>query len=164
MVRGELVGGRFYIERSLARTASLETYRAVDSSDSTQVVVRVFPTLSTAGAAHLERVCSALWHHPHPGIEPIVAWGRGSSGEGFTVARIADGPTLEEANSDGMRDVDQHHVVRRALEGLAHMHELGLAHGAVSAEAIVLPRGIAGGALLTETTLVPPALVLREGS
>ncbi|MBL8739465.1 MAG: hypothetical protein JNK04_00175 [Myxococcales bacterium] len=164
MVRGELVSGRFYIERSLSRGASMETYRATDSTDSSPVVVRVFPTLSTAGAAHLERVCTALWHHPHPGVEQIVAWGRGSSGEGFTVARVTDGPTFEEANSDGMRDADLHHVIRRALEALGHMHELGLAHGAVSAEVIVLPRGLSGSALLTETTLVPASLAVEEGS
>jgi hypothetical protein len=164
MVRGELVGGRFYVDRCLSRSVSMGVYRAIDSTDSTPVVVRVFPTLSTAGASHLERVCTALWRHPHPGIEQIVAWGRGSSGEGYTVARVPDGPTLEEANTDGMREGDQYHVVRRALEALGHMHELGLSHGAVSAEAIVLPRGLAGGSLLTETTLVPPSMVLGEGS
>lgn len=164
MVRGELIGGRFYVDRCISRSASMGVYRAIDSTDSGLVVVRVFPTLSTAGAGHLERVCSALWRHPHPGIEQIIAWGRGSSGEGYTVARVPDGPTLEEASSDGVRDGDLYHVVRRALEALGHMHELGLSHGGVSAEAIVLPRGIAGGSLLTETTLVPPSLVLGEGS
>ncbi len=164
MVRGELVGGRFYVDRCLSRSASMSVYRAIDSTDSAPVVVRVFPSLSTAGAAHLERVCSALWRHPHPGIEQIVAWGRGSGGEGYTVSRVPDGPTLEEATSDGMREGDHYHVVRRALEALAHMHELGLSHGAVSAEALVLPRGMAGSSLLTETTLVPSSLVLAEGS
>jgi len=164
MVRGELVGGRFYIERCVHRSASMAVYRALDSTDSAEVVVRVFPTLSTAGAQHLERVCAALWRHPHPGIERIVAWGRGSSGEGYTAALVPDGPSLEEAFTDGLRESDQHHVLRRVLEALGHMHELGLAHGNVSAEAIVLPRGVAGGSLLIDTTLIPPELLSAEAS
>lgn len=164
MVRGELFGGRFRIERSVSRSTSMQVYRALDESDSSAVMVRIFPTLSSAGALHLERVCSALWQHPHFAIEPIVTWGRSPSGAGHTVSRVPDGPTLEEANSDGMRDADLEHVARRTLEALTHLHDLGVVHGGVSAEAVVLPRGVAGDSMLTETTLVPAGLILGESS
>ncbi len=164
MVRGELLGGRFYIDRCLQRSASLDVYRALDSMTSTNVTLRIYPDLSTAGAQHLERVCGQLWQSPHPGIERLVAWGRASGGEAYTAVLVPDGPTLEDALADGLANGDAYHVLRRTLEALAHLHGLGLAHGHLSEVAVVLPRGQASGALLTDTTLVPPGLIASEAS
>jgi len=164
MERGEVLDGCFWIERCVQRSATLEVYRAVDTRDSTPVHVRVHVDLSSTGIERLEWSCASLFAHPHPALERVVAWGTTERGARYVAIEVPNGPLLEELVADRLLDEDISRVTTRALEALGHLHTLGLCHGALSATAIVLPRGICAGATLVDVTMVPSSLIASEAS
>lgn len=164
MERGELIDGCFWIDRCLHRSAAIDVYRAVDVRDSSLVLVRVYVALSSTGLEHFSRTCTLLAEHPHPAIERLVAWGSFSESAVYAAVAPPAGPTLAEAMEHGVSGSDAMIVTKRALGALRHLHALRVAHGDITARAIVLPQGDASLATLTGLALVPSALIAVEDS
>lgn len=164
MERGELIDGCFWIDRCVYRTASTHIYRAIDVRDRSPIVVRVHTDLSSAGVAYFERTCAVLAASPHPCLERVLGWGALEEDARYAASWLPEGTTVDEALDAGLTAAETTAIATRALAGLARLHEAGVAHGALTSASLVLPGGNPAAALLSEITLVPPALVAAEAS
>jgi len=186
MERGDLIDGTYFVERCVARSAAHEVYQAVDVRDSSARVVRVHRSLSTSGIGRFEATCAVLAAHPHPALERLLGWGALPGNARYAVLEVPNGPSLAELLPDGpgghearktasnasasdtiRTRLPVHDVFRlasRLLQALGHLHALGIAHGGLSAAAVLLPLRFAAATALVDVELVPAAMAASESS
>lgn len=173
MERGDLIDGSYFVERCIARSAAHEVYQAVDIRDSAARIVRVHRSLSSSGITRFESSCAVLAAHPHPALERLLGWGALPGNARYAVIEVPNGPSLAELlpeadASDVVRTrLPAHDVFRlssRLLQALGHLHALGIAHGGLSASAVLVPLGFAAATALVDVELVPAAMVASESS
>lgn len=136
------------LERCLSRDALGELYRA--SRGRMQFAVRVFApnvTLDEARVASLTADLQQLQTATHPAIVRVLEIKRDAAhGRLYVVSEWFEGRTLREI-LDEKRHLEPAEVVpmlRLLLDGLTALHAMGVQHGMLRPEALVIERGSNG--------------------
>ncbi len=137
---GNLIAGRFEIERLAGRGGMALVYRARDLSTGTVVAVKV---LHDEGSPHaverFARETAVLADLTHPAIVRHVSHGRTERGQLFLAMEWLEGSTLSAVlKRGGLVARDAVELVRRVAEGLGAAHARGFLHRDVKPSNILL--------------------------
>jgi len=128
---GEIVGGRYQIERHLGSGGMGEVYLALDSTLGRRVAVKVLPAKAECNPTARERLrreARAAAGLDHPFICKIHEVGE-ADGESFIVMEFIDGDTLHQLTSKGPVPVRQVLDIAHALsQALEEAHGRGITH------------------------------------
>ena len=91
-----------------------------------------------AGADRIRRQAELLAAAHHPGVVELIGV-EGSVDRPVLVTVVVDGPTLAAPMPLAVEEVAG--LVREVAETLAHLHDLGIVHGAVAPEHVLLRAG-----------------------
>src|SRR5262245_5151028 len=92
---GELVSGRFAIERKVGAGGMGEVYRALDRQTGEVVAIKVLLEHRQDGAARFAREADVLSEISHPGIVRYINRGTMPSGEPYLVIEWLEGEDLK---------------------------------------------------------------------
>ena len=125
---GSWIGGRYEIVAELGSGGSADAYEARDAFDDARVTVKVLRERSTEAFFHAELSRLRDLYHPNlPRLRDV------SVGElPYFVTDYVEGRPLSEA------DVDPHRTLVDVLRALSFIHDLGIRHGDVSPDNILV--------------------------
>jgi|HubBroStandDraft_2_1064218.scaffolds.fasta_scaffold25489_2 serine/threonine protein kinase len=148
---GELVAGRFRIERRAGHGGMGTVYRAGDASTGGHAAVKVMAKQSKSVAARFLREAEILAELSHPAVVRYIAHGTTADGEPFLAMEWLEGEDLAERLTRGALGVGESlAVVRRAAEGLAIAHARGVVHRDLKPSNLFLVGGDAGRATVID--------------
>ncbi|MDI3282151.1 serine/threonine-protein kinase [Polyangium sp. 15x6] len=170
---GELVAGRFEVERLVARGGMGTVYRAIDRSEGAEVALKLIalPTDDKDTLSRFEREAAMLARVKHPRVVRYVARGRFDAGHAYLVMQWLDGEDLHSVLQRGpLATEDTLAVLACAAEALAAVHAEGIVHrdvkpanlllrGGASADVVLLDFGIARPLRATKPITVTGTLV-----
>ena len=134
---GAILAGRYQLIDRIRSGASATVWQAHDSVDNDSVALKFCPAAAD-GANRLQREYSDMRALDHPGIVRALRSHAGHDPP-FLVLEHVDGPELRTAMGADPRNWIP--VLRPALDGLAHAHARGVAHGDLSLHNIVVGPG-----------------------
>lgn len=142
LLEGQTVGGRFFIETAVRRAPAFSVSRASDSHRLAPVaMVMLHPEAD--GAAALRDATRAA-EVGHPGLLPAVATGRHGTLAWF-VEPWCDGSALAELLEGGhLTSGRSVHIALDLLAALNALHAIGVVHGAVTADNVMVDRDWSG--------------------
>ncbi|HUH05435.1 MAG TPA: serine/threonine-protein kinase [Kofleriaceae bacterium] len=149
MRSGELIAGRYRIERKVGAGGMGTVFRALDA-DGDVFAVKILNRQLEADIARFEREAELLSSLRHPGIVGYVEHGV-EAGQHYLVMRWADGRTLAEllqARRLSVREVIT--VGIRIAEALHVAHEIGVLHRDLKPGNIALPSDDPASAILLD--------------
>lgn len=129
---GDVVARRYHIEETLGAGSLAVTYRARDEVTGEVVALKV---VDAAGAVHLEREFFALRGLRHPHLARVIDYVRLDAGGALASAYIV-GATLDRADLSAADAFA--HALRDVASALAFLHAVGLIHGDVKPENVVV--------------------------
>lgn len=137
----EVLEGRFRIVSALAQSDRGEVYVAEQLSLGRRVTLRVFrPPLSERFEEEVRRLAAVA----HPAAVRVIDSGK-SEGVQFLVSELADGPRLsDELKGEPLLPERALELLTQIAEGLAALHDKGLAHGDLRASTVMLVKGARG--------------------
>ena len=129
MLPGDIVNGRFEIER-LAGTGGMgAVYRGLDRATGEPVAVKVLLEGRTSGASRFEREAQLLSQLKHPGLARYVAHGAMPSGERYLVMEWLEGEDLSRRLQRARLTIDESLLLTaRVAEALEAVHAHGVIH------------------------------------
>jgi serine/threonine protein kinase len=129
MREGELIGGRFEIERLAGAGGMGEVFRALDRVTGEAVAVKVMLGEKSAQSGRFAREIEVLSELRHPAIVRYVAHGVGPAGEPFLAMEWLEGEDLSERLSRGALSVSETvKLGTRVAEALSLAHAGGVVH------------------------------------
>lgn len=146
---GDLLGGRYRIERELGAGGNATVYLARDLKHDRDVAVKVLAPAITEGLARDRflreiRIVSRL---QHPGIVPLFDSGD-AEGRLYYVMPVVSGETLRQRMRRGQMDpAEVLTVLREVAESLRYAHSQGVIHRDIKPENVLL---VDGRALVTD--------------
>jgi tetratricopeptide (TPR) repeat protein len=167
MKPGDVIAGRFELDRLAGSGGMGCVYRAHDRDSGADVAVKVL--LGDAGR-HRERFARearVLEQLRHPSIVGHVAHGTTPEGELFLAMEWLDGEHLGARLSRGPLGVEETVALgRRLLSGLAAAHAIGVVHRDIKPANVYLPEGAAEQAKLLDFGIArfTGAVMTRTGS
>ena len=138
---GELLCGRYRIERLLGQGGMADVYRAVDTTNDETVAVKLVRSSDPTLARRLAQETKALASLEHPGLVRLLD--AGVHGEqAFLVMELVEGPTLSARLRRGPLSPSRTAVLGRTLAGaLAYVHGQGIVHRDVKPGNVLLGPG-----------------------
>jgi serine/threonine protein kinase len=137
---GELVGGRFRIERSAGRGGMGAVYRTLDLTTGLPAAVKVVQRLGRSFGERLAREARVLAELSHSAIVRYISHGETSSGMPYLAMDWLDGEDLSERLARHALQTDESlSLVRRICEGLAVAHARGVVHRDIKPSNLFLP-------------------------
>ncbi|MCB9554023.1 MAG: serine/threonine protein kinase, partial [Myxococcales bacterium] len=139
---GELLGGRFSLEKKLGEGAVAEVWRARDLAAGTPVAVKVLKARWAEDAERRARFFAAArqmaaFSHPH--IVPVINPEGEDGGRFYCVLEYLDAGDLETALRDGrIRQSTGLRALLRVASGAAAMHAAGVVHLDIKPQNILL--------------------------
>ena len=129
---GDLLAGRYRIERELGRGGMGIVYLAQDREVGEPVALKLIPEVlarNDRAVAILRREAKNARKLSHPGICNVFNI-EGSGSERFVVMEYIDGATLDDvlAERERLDEAAVIEIARQACEALAHAHGQGLVH------------------------------------
>jgi serine/threonine protein kinase len=164
-VRGELLDGRYGLERRLGRGSMAEVWLATDTELERPVALKLLAP--DADRARFEREARAAAALSHPNVTRIYDYGE-AAGRPYMALEYLPGGTLEERLPPGrpLQDDDARAIAVDLAAGLAHAHSHGLVHRDLKPANVLFDEAdrpkiadfgiarIGGGATLTEAGTV----------
>jgi serine/threonine protein kinase len=125
---GELLCGRYRIERLLGQGGMADVFRAIDTTNGEAVAVKLVRSSDPGLARRLAQEAKALASLDHPGLVRLLD--AGVHGEqAFLVMELVDGPTLSARLRRGPLSPNRTAVLGRTIaDALAYVHAQGIVH------------------------------------
>jgi serine/threonine protein kinase len=125
---GDLVAGRFRLERHAAAGAHAQVFRAYDLVSEVDVALKL-ETRSEASARHVRDEAVALSVIDSPWLAGYVDQGITAKGQAFLAMEWIEGPTLAETlAARGVRPLQAFELCARLGQGLAAIHARDIVH------------------------------------
>ena len=129
MHAGDVIDGRFVVERFVARGGMGEVYRAVDKTNERAVAIKVMAIDDERLAERFELEARALCELDHPAIVRYVAHGEAIDSGLYLAMEWLDGITLGGWLKQHTLSLDQAlRLAARVAEGLGAAHKRGMVH------------------------------------
>jgi tetratricopeptide (TPR) repeat protein len=126
---GDVVNGRFEIERLAGSGGMGAVYRALDRATGEPVAVKVLLEGRTSGESRFEREAQLLSEMRHPGLARYVAHGAMESGERYLVMEWLDGEDLSRRLLRSRLTIEESLLLTsRVAEALEAVHAHGVIH------------------------------------
>jgi serine/threonine protein kinase/tetratricopeptide (TPR) repeat protein len=126
---GDIVNGRFEIERLAGSGGMGAVYRALDRSTGELVAVKVLLEGRTSGESRFEREAQLLSEMRHPGLARYVAHGAMASGERYLVMEWLEGEDLSWRLQRSRLTIEESLLLTsRVAEALEAVHAHGVIH------------------------------------
>jgi serine/threonine protein kinase/tetratricopeptide (TPR) repeat protein len=126
---GDVVAGRFLLERLVGEGGSSKVYRAFDRAGNTPIALKVLSLRNELEDQRFRAEARILAELSHPAIVRYVADGETPARESFIAMQWLEGETLAERLAKGPLTVSESvSVVRQTAEALAEAHDRGLVH------------------------------------
>src|SRR5262247_1138478 len=139
---GEMIAGRFSIERVAGAGGMGTVFRALDAEGGGPVALKLLGREGNAEQARFVREARVLSALEHPGIVRYVAHGLSTAGEPFLAMEWLEGEDLGARLARGPLSVEESlALVRGAAEALGVAHERGVIHRDVKPSNLFLPEG-----------------------
>jgi Protein kinase domain len=135
---GELIGGRYRIDRCLGRGNLGVVYRVNRISDGIPLALKVLDGLRDIAPARLAREAEPFTTLDHPNIVPVFDFGVARGGETFVVMELVRGTTLEAWRSSDNEPPSEARpptlplamtILLQISLGLEAIHARGVVHG-----------------------------------
>jgi hypothetical protein len=152
MEPGDVVEGRFTIERFVRSGAMGAVYRAGDGLTGAPVALKVvLGAMDPEGEVRFEREAQTLAELDHPGIVRYVAHGNPAPGPRYLAMEWIEGEDLEARLARGPLTVDETLALGlRVAEALAAAHGRGAVHRDLKPSNILLAGGAPGQAKIVD--------------
>src|SRR5262245_36740079 len=129
MRQGEVIAGRFELERRVGSGGMGEVFWAQDRDSGGIVAVKVLHGTHASAGARFLREAKVLAELSHPGIVRYVDHGTAASGELYLAMEWLSGEDLAERLTRAPLTVEETvTMVTRAAEALAAVHARGIVH------------------------------------
>ncbi|HQT99382.1 MAG TPA: serine/threonine-protein kinase [Acidimicrobiales bacterium] len=157
---GDVLGGRYRLERLLGRGGMSDVYEALDLTANVRVAIKLVRSGDPEFAKRLEREVQALESLEHPGLIRLLDTGQFAD-QAYLVMDYVDGPTLASSLRNG--HLASPLVARmggQLADTLAYVHAQGVVHRDVKPSNILLSSdgtawlGDFGIALLHDATTI----------
>jgi eukaryotic-like serine/threonine-protein kinase len=126
---GDVVNGRFEIERLAGSGGMGAVYRALDRSTGELVAVKVLLEGRTSGESRFEREAQLLSEMRHPGLARYVAHGAMPSGERYLAMEWLEGEDLSRRLQRARLSIEESLLLTsRVAEALEAVHAHGVIH------------------------------------
>ena len=134
LAAGELLAGRFQLQRLLGRGGSAEVWAATDRTTGSEIALRILAAADDAAAAALvlglQDDADRLSRLVHPGIvRPLAVVADGS--RACVALELAAGGTLADLRGAGYQRIVS--AIRDVADALQYVHAQGLTHGDLKA-------------------------------
>src|SRR4051812_42629052 len=129
MRTGDVIAGRFEIERAAASGGMGHVYRAIDRLSGGAVALKILSSMAAGGPLRFTREAHALATLQHPGIVRYVAHGVTPEGKPYLVMEWLSGETLSaRLSSVGLSIAESVTLASRVASALGAVHRRGLVH------------------------------------
>jgi tetratricopeptide (TPR) repeat protein len=129
MQAGELVGGRFLVERLAGSGGMGEVYKALDQASNEPVAIKLLLATRNADVTRFEREVRVLGELSHPGIVRYVAHGVTPSGAPYLAMEWLEGEDLLSRLLRQPLSIDEAlELATRTAEALSAAHARGVVH------------------------------------
>ncbi|WP_437315888.1 protein kinase domain-containing protein [Sorangium sp. So ce385] len=129
MRQGEVLAGRFTLDRLVGSGGMGEVYCGFDRATGESVAVKVLRASPTSGIKRFMREAEVLAELSHPSIVRYVDHGTAASGEPYLAMEWLSGEDLAERLQRAPLSVDEAvTLVARAAEALSVVHARGIVH------------------------------------
>ena len=145
---GDLLADRYRLDRFIGGAGSAERWQAYDERLARPVIARLEPAPGDSAeqdeaTAAAQAVLTRLAQLNHPGVAAVydagTADGLRGSAVGYSISEWTEGRTLSQIMSAGPQPWARTADWGRQLSGaLAALHEIGIAHGALSPESVAI--------------------------
>jgi eukaryotic-like serine/threonine-protein kinase len=124
---GEMIGGRYRLERQLGAGGMAQVWLAHDTQLDRQVALKLLG--ADADPQRFEREAQAIASLSHPNICRLFDYGR-ADGRPYMVFEHLPGGTLEDRLARGkpLNDTESERIATEVAAGLAQAHDRGLIH------------------------------------
>jgi tetratricopeptide (TPR) repeat protein len=142
MKPGDLLDGRFDLERVAGSGGMGTVYRAVDRTSGEPVAIKLLRSTAADTMGRFAREIRVLAALRHPGIVRYIADGRTPEGELWLAMEWLDGQTLSHRLAHGgLTAAESIALARRVAEALGMAHERNVVHRDVKPSNLFLPDG-----------------------
>jgi len=139
---GHLVAGRYRLDALIRRGTLGSVWRATDNADGSRVAVKLIRSgrrFETRARARFEREATLLSQLVHPNVVRLLDWGVAAEHQWYLVLELLEGRSLSARLGEGrVRSSEVRALGLQVLQGLSEAHALGIVHGDVSPENIIL--------------------------
>lgn len=129
MLPGELVDGRFEVQRFAGKGGVGTVFKGRDRLSDRPVAIKVLQSTPPEESPRFAREASMLSRLSHPGIVRYLAHGTTRQGEMYLAMDWLEGEDLNQRLNRGILRIDDSiKVIRRAAQALAEAHQQGIVH------------------------------------
>jgi serine/threonine protein kinase len=133
---GQVLGGRYAVERYLARGGASQVFVAIDMLDNSRVAMKVTRHFGGTLLRERELSCSVV----DDALVPILDYGTTVDGYTFIVSEFIDGASLAEVLRNGPRPLqDVLWIAQRVGQALSRLHATGVLHRDIKPRNILIP-------------------------
>jgi serine/threonine-protein kinase len=137
--QGQIIGGRYRVERYLARGGVGEVYQAVHVRTGGTMVLK---TLLLPGEARrfFQEARTTTGLRPHPNLIQIFDFGQSDDGLFYLAMELLTGESLAQRldRRERITEAEATEILIQVLEGLEHAHSAGLLHRDLKTDNIFL--------------------------